>query len=70
MRDTPISEQATIRTGNGRGLRFGAQRSQPIDVTGCSRLLFGGVKQSGLGRGGGHEGMLEYVKSKYIAVSW
>lgn len=31
---------------------------------------FGGVKQSGLGREGGHEGMLEYVEKKYIAVEW
>jgi succinate-semialdehyde dehydrogenase/glutarate-semialdehyde dehydrogenase len=31
---------------------------------------FGGVKQSGIGREGGHEGMLEYLESKYIAVSW
>ncbi len=31
---------------------------------------FGGVKQSGLGREGGHEGMREYTESKYIAVSW
>ncbi|WP_225754568.1 NAD-dependent succinate-semialdehyde dehydrogenase [Actinotalea sp. Marseille-Q4924] len=31
---------------------------------------FGGVKQSGLGREGGHEGMLEYTESKYVAVQW
>jgi succinate-semialdehyde dehydrogenase / glutarate-semialdehyde dehydrogenase len=31
---------------------------------------FGGTKQSGVGREGGHEGMLEYLESKYIAVSW
>ncbi|MGW4488002.1 NAD-dependent succinate-semialdehyde dehydrogenase [Amycolatopsis sp. NPDC004368] len=31
---------------------------------------FGGVKQSGLGREGGHEGLLEYTESKYVAVSW
>ena len=31
---------------------------------------FGGVKQSGLGREGGHEGMNEYLETKYIAVSW
>jgi succinate-semialdehyde dehydrogenase/glutarate-semialdehyde dehydrogenase len=31
---------------------------------------FGGVKQSGLGREGGHEGVLDYTESKYIAVSW
>jgi succinate-semialdehyde dehydrogenase/glutarate-semialdehyde dehydrogenase len=31
---------------------------------------FGGTKQSGLGREGGHEGMLDYLESKYIAVTW
>jgi succinate-semialdehyde dehydrogenase/glutarate-semialdehyde dehydrogenase len=31
---------------------------------------FGGVKQSGLGREGGHEGLLAYVEPKYIAVDW
>ncbi|WP_067168828.1 NAD-dependent succinate-semialdehyde dehydrogenase [Microtetraspora niveoalba] len=31
---------------------------------------FGGVKQSGLGREGGHGGVLEYIEQKYIALSW
>lgn len=31
---------------------------------------FGGVKQSGVGREGGHHGMLEFLETKYIAVSW
>lgn len=31
---------------------------------------FGGTRQSGLGREGGHEGMLEFTESKYIAVQW
>ena len=31
---------------------------------------FGGVKQSGIGREGGHDGLLDYTESKYIAVQW
>ena len=31
---------------------------------------FGGTKQSGVGREGGYDGMLEYRESKYLAVSW
>jgi len=31
---------------------------------------FGGVKESGMGREGGHEGMLDYTETKYIATDW
>lgn len=31
---------------------------------------FGGSKQSGLGREGGHEGMLEFMETQYISASW
>jgi succinate-semialdehyde dehydrogenase/glutarate-semialdehyde dehydrogenase len=31
---------------------------------------FGGVKQSGIGREGSHEGMEEFLETKYIAASW
>ncbi len=31
---------------------------------------FGGMKESGVGREGGHEGMLDYTETKYIATDW
>jgi succinate-semialdehyde dehydrogenase/glutarate-semialdehyde dehydrogenase len=31
---------------------------------------FGGTKQSGLGREGGHEGMMEFMETQYISASW
>jgi succinate-semialdehyde dehydrogenase/glutarate-semialdehyde dehydrogenase len=31
---------------------------------------FGGIKQSGLGREGGHEEPLEYTETTYIATDW
>jgi len=31
---------------------------------------FGGSKQSGLGREGGHEGMLEFMETQYISAAW
>ena len=31
---------------------------------------FGGVKQSGLGREGAHDGLMAFLETKYIAASW
>jgi succinate-semialdehyde dehydrogenase/glutarate-semialdehyde dehydrogenase len=65
-----------VYTGDlARGLRI----SEAVDsgMVGLNRGLvsdpaapFGGTKQSGIGREGGHEGMLDYTESKYIAVAW
>jgi succinate-semialdehyde dehydrogenase / glutarate-semialdehyde dehydrogenase len=74
--DTEYGLVAYVYTGDlSRGLRV----SEAIEagMVGLNRGLvsdpaapFGGVKQSGIGREGGHEGMLDYLESKYIAVSW
>lgn len=29
-----------------------------------------GVKQSGLGREGAHEGLMEFLETQYISVEW
>jgi succinate-semialdehyde dehydrogenase/glutarate-semialdehyde dehydrogenase len=33
-------------------------------------IPFDGVKQSGLGREGSHEGLLAFCETKYVAVDW
>jgi succinate-semialdehyde dehydrogenase/glutarate-semialdehyde dehydrogenase len=65
-----------VYTGDlARGLRV----SEALDsgMVGLNRGLvsdpaapFGGTKQSGIGREGGHDGLLDYLESKYIAVQW
>jgi succinate-semialdehyde dehydrogenase/glutarate-semialdehyde dehydrogenase len=58
-----------------RGLRV----SEKLDygMIGLNRGLvsdpaapFGGTKQSGLGREGAHEGLMEFLETQYISVSW
>ncbi|RZT66481.1 succinate semialdehyde dehydrogenase [Microcella alkaliphila] len=73
---TPFGLVSYVFTGDlGRGLRV----SEKIEsgMVGINRGLvsdpaapFGGMKQSGIGREGGAEGLLEYMESQYIAVSW
>jgi succinate-semialdehyde dehydrogenase / glutarate-semialdehyde dehydrogenase len=31
---------------------------------------FGGMKQSGIGREGGHDGLLEFLETQYISTEW
>jgi succinate-semialdehyde dehydrogenase / glutarate-semialdehyde dehydrogenase len=74
--DTEYGLVGYVYTGDlARGLRV----SERIEagMVGLNRGLvsdpaapFGGVKQSGVGREGGHEGVLDYTESQYIAVSW
>jgi succinate-semialdehyde dehydrogenase/glutarate-semialdehyde dehydrogenase len=59
----------------GRGMRV----SEKLDfgMIGLNRGLvsdpaapFGGMKQSGIGREGAHEGLMEFLETQYISVSW
>jgi succinate-semialdehyde dehydrogenase/glutarate-semialdehyde dehydrogenase len=59
----------------GRGMRV----SEKLDfgMIGLNRGLvsdpaapFGGMKQSGIGREGAHEGLKEFLETQYISVSW
>jgi succinate-semialdehyde dehydrogenase/glutarate-semialdehyde dehydrogenase len=60
-------------------LRRGLRVSEALEsgMVGLNRPIvsdpaapFGGVKQSGLGREGGHDGLLEFLETKYVAVGW
>lgn len=73
------SEHGLVSYVFTRDLQRGLRVAEAIEsgMVGLNRGLvsdpaapFGGVKQSGLGREGGHEGMLDYTETKYIAVSW
>ncbi|NUS52054.1 MAG: NAD-dependent succinate-semialdehyde dehydrogenase [Nocardioidaceae bacterium] len=74
--DSDFGLVSYVYTGDlARGLRVG--EAMESGMVGLNRGLvsdpaapFGGTKQSGIGREGGHEGMLDYLESKYIAVSW
>jgi succinate-semialdehyde dehydrogenase/glutarate-semialdehyde dehydrogenase len=59
----------------GRGLRVSEQLD--FGMIGLNRGLvsdpaapFGGTKQSGIGREGAHEGMMEFMETQYVSVSW
>jgi succinate-semialdehyde dehydrogenase/glutarate-semialdehyde dehydrogenase len=59
----------------GRGLRV--SEALEAGMIGLNRGLvsdpaapFGGVKQSGIGREGAHDGLLEFTETKYIATDW
>ena len=74
--DTEYGLVSYLYTGD---LRRALRVSEALDtgMVGVNRGIvsdpaapFGGVKQSGLGREGGHDGLLEFTESKYIAVDW
>jgi succinate-semialdehyde dehydrogenase / glutarate-semialdehyde dehydrogenase len=74
--DSEYGLVAYVYTGDlQRGLR--CSEALESGMVGLNRPIvsdpaapFGGVKQSGLGREGGHDGLLEFMESKYIAVTW
>jgi succinate-semialdehyde dehydrogenase/glutarate-semialdehyde dehydrogenase len=74
--DTEYGLIAYLYTGNvGRGMRVSEQLD--FGMVGLNRGLvsdpaapFGGMKQSGIGREGAHEGMMEYLETQYISVNW
>ncbi len=74
--DTEYGLVAYVYTNDlSRGLRV----SERLDfgMVGLNRGLvsdpaapFGGMKQSGVGREGAHEGLMEFLETQYISLSW
>ena len=74
--DTEYGLIAYLYTGDiGRGMRV----SEKLDfgMVGLNRGLvsdpaapFGGMKQSGIGREGAHEGLMEFLETQYVSLSW
>ena len=74
--DTEYGLMAYLYTGDiTRGMRV----SEKLDfgMIGLNRGLvsdpaapFGGMKQSGIGREGAHEGMMEFLETQYVSLSW
>ena len=62
-----------------RDLSRGMRVSERLDfgMVGLNRGLvsdpaapFGGMKQSGIGREGAHEGIMEFLETQYVSVNW
>jgi succinate-semialdehyde dehydrogenase/glutarate-semialdehyde dehydrogenase len=74
--DTEMGLTGYVYSGSlARGLRV-CERLE-VGMVGLNRGLvsdpaapFGGVKQSGIGREGGFEGIDEYLETSYVATSW
>jgi succinate-semialdehyde dehydrogenase/glutarate-semialdehyde dehydrogenase len=74
--DTEYGLVAYLYIGDlSRGMRV----SEKLDfgMVGLNRGLvsdpaapFGGMKQSGIGREGAHEGLMEFLETQYVSVSW
>jgi succinate-semialdehyde dehydrogenase/glutarate-semialdehyde dehydrogenase len=73
---TTMGLVAYVFTGDlAKGLRVAEQLESGMvglnkGIVSDPAAPFGGVKESGIGREGGHEGMLDYTETKYIATDW
>jgi len=79
IRHANATEYGLVAYVYTRDLARGLRVSEALEtgMVGLNRGLvsdpaapFGGVKQSGIGREGGHHGLLEFTETKYIAVTW
>ncbi|MGI9610241.1 MAG: NAD-dependent succinate-semialdehyde dehydrogenase [Acidimicrobiia bacterium] len=74
--DTIYGLAAYLYTGDlGRGMRVAEGLDAGMvavnrGIMSDPAAPFGGVKQSGQGREGSHEGLMEFLETKYIAADW
>lgn len=74
--DTEYGLISYLYTGDlARGLRVSSRLQSGMvglnrGVVSDPAAPFGGMKASGIGREGGHHGILEYIEPKYTAVGW
>lgn len=74
--DTEYGLVAYVYTRDiGRGMRVSEQLD--FGMVGLNRGLvsdpaapFGGMKQSGIGREGAHEGLMEFLETQYVSLNW
>src|SRR5215471_17411737 len=74
--DTEYGLVAYLYTNDmSRGMRISEQLE--FGMIGLNRGLvsdpaapFGGTKQSGIGREGAHEGLMEFMETQYVSVAW
>lgn len=74
--NTPFGLAAYV-FGSNVGRALGVAEKIEAGVVGINRGFvsdpaapFGGMKQSGIGREGAHEGLMEFVETQYIAIEW
>ena len=73
--DTPYGLAAYVYTENvARGMQLIEQLNFGIvgwndGVPSAAQVPFGGMKESGIGREGGHEGIEAYLESQYVSIS-
>jgi succinate-semialdehyde dehydrogenase/glutarate-semialdehyde dehydrogenase len=73
--DTPFGLVSYLYTGDlGRGLRVSERLESGMvginrGVVSDPAAPFGGMKQSGIGREGAHDGLLEFLETKYVAFT-
>ena len=74
----PTSSRSSLSfCPNKAGMACCVSEKLDFGIIGLSRGIvsdpaapFGGMKQSGIGREGAHEGLMEFLETQYVSVTW